>query len=140
MTQKTKKIIGWVLTGILAFVFIGSASMKFTGGEEAVKGAIAVGLSVSTLKLIGVIEIVSLLLFIFPRTGLLGTLLLAAYLGGAIATHLEHQQPIFAPVIIQSLVWITATIRFPELRKRLFGNKAIVQDDATGPSTRFVHS
>lgn len=58
-----------------------------------------------------------------PRlsTPILGTLLLAAYMGGAIATHLEHGQSIIAPCVIQAFVWIVAVYRFPELRTRLFG-------------------
>lgn len=120
MTQKAKNIIGWALTGILAFVFISSAFMKLTGSEEVVKGAASMGLTAGTMQLIGIIEIGSILLFIFPRTGLLGTLLLAAYLGGAIVTHLEHGQPFMIPVIIEVILWITAVIRFPELSKRLF--------------------
>lgn len=127
MSSKTRKIIGWILTGLLAVVFIMSASLKLSGSAEAVKGAAAFGLSAATFKIIGVIEILSLLLFIFPRTGLLGTLLFAAYMGGAIASHLEHQQPAFAPIIIQCLVWITAAIRFPELSRRILGNNTSVE-------------
>jgi uncharacterized membrane protein YphA (DoxX/SURF4 family) len=115
MTQKVKTIIGWALTGILAFVFVSSGFMKLTGSEEVVKGAASMGLTAGTMQLIGIIEIGSILLFIIPRTGLLGTLLLAAYLGGAIVTHLEHGEPFMIPVIIQAILWITAVIRFPEL-------------------------
>ncbi len=95
--------------------------MKVLGSEEAIKGAATMGISAGTLKLIGVLEIICVLLFAIPRTGLLGTLLLSAYIGGAIATHLEHQIPIFAPIILQCIVWITAVIRFPELSRRLIG-------------------
>ncbi len=140
MTQKAKNITGWVLTALLSLVFIGSAAMKLTGGEEAAKAAASMGLSAGTIQIIGLLEIGSLLLFIFPRTGVLGTLVLAAYLGGAIATHLEHQQPIFVPVIIQSLVWITAIIRFPELSGRLVGNKTAKKERTTLPSTRLAHA
>lgn len=125
MNTKTRNIVGWVLTAILAFAFFASASMKFMGGANAAKGAVAFGLTPGILKMIGLVEILSVILFIIPRTGLLGTLLLAAYLGGAIATHLEHQLPIFVPVILQCIVWITATIRFPELSKRLMGNNTV---------------
>ena len=121
MTTKTRNIIGWVLTGLISLVFLGSAFMKLAGGEEAAKGAAAIGLSAATVKVIGVIELLSLVLFIIPRTGVLGTLLLAAYLGGAIVTHLEHQQPVMMPVIVQCLVWIAALVRFPELGYRLAG-------------------
>jgi hypothetical protein len=105
----------------LLLVFIGSGSMKVLGSEEAIKGAATMGISAGTLKLIGVLEIICVLLFAIPRTGLLGTLLPSAYIGGAIATHLEHQIPIFAPIILQCIVWITAVIRFPELSRRLIG-------------------
>src|SRR5688572_29629012 len=118
MTQKAKNITGRGLTALLAFVFIGSAIMKLSMGEESVKMAASMGFSAGTLQIIGLVEIGSILLFIFPRSGILGTLFLAAYLGCAIATHLVHQQPIFAAVILQALVWITAIIRFPELSKR----------------------
>ena len=140
MTQKIKNILGWVLTTLLALVFISSAAMKFVGSEEAVKGAASMGLSAGTLRLIGVVEIGSLLLFIFPRTGVLGTLLLAAYLGGAIATHVEHQQPIFVTVVMQALLWITAVIRFPELSRRLVGNKTIEQESNTLTSKNFAQA
>jgi hypothetical protein len=121
MTQKAKNITGWILSGLLALVFIGSASMKLMGGEEIAKAAIAMGLSAGSLQLIGVLEIVAILLFLIPRTGVLGTLLLAAHLGGAIVTHLEHEQPFIMPVIIQCLLWVTAIIRFPELNRRIMG-------------------
>ena len=125
MTQKSKNIIGWVLTGLLAFIFAASAIMKFSAGEQVVKSAVEMGITLGIIKILGVVELLSILLFIFPRTGILGTLLLTAYLGGAIATHLEHQQPIFAPVIIQCLLWITATIRFSELSNRIVDKKSI---------------
>ena len=125
MTEKTRNITGWVLTGLISFVFIASGVMKLIGGEEIVKATTALGVSLGVFKLLGVIELVSVLLFIIPRTGLLGTLLLTAYLGGAIATHLEHQQSVLTPVIIECLLWITATIRFPELSKRLLGNQSV---------------
>lgn len=121
MTQKTKNIIGWALSIILALLFVFSASMKLMGNAEAMKGAAGMGLTAGSLQTIGIIELLSVILFLIPRTGLLGTLLLAAYLGGAIVTHLEHQQPFMVPVILQCLVWITAAIRFPELSGRLMG-------------------
>lgn len=123
MSTKTRNIIGWVLTGLLGAVLLMSAFMKLSGSPEAIKGAAAFGLSAETVKVIGVLEVLSLLFFIFPRTGVLGTLLLAAYLGGAIATHLEHQQSPAVPIIMQCLVWIAAVIRFPELSRRLTGKQ-----------------
>lgn len=119
MSEKTNKIIGWTLTIILGLLFTMSAFMKLTQNAEAVAQAAAIGIDAGTYQIIGIIEIVSLVLFVIPRTGILGTLLLIAYLGGAIVTHLEHQQPIFMAVAVQILLWVTAFVRFPELKQRL---------------------
>jgi hypothetical protein len=76
--------------------------------------------------LLGWLELVCAVLFIIPRTGVAGTLLLAAYMGGAMAVHLTHGQSILAPAIVEALVWIMAGLRYPELRTRLFrGNAAV---------------
>lgn len=123
MSQKSIKITGWVLTIVLALLFMMSAFMKFSQSAETVSQAAAVGLDSKTYLFIGIIEIASLVLFIIPRTGILGTLLLVAYLGGAIVTHLEHNQPIIMAVIIQIILWITAFVRFPELKQRLIPTK-----------------
>ena len=125
MSQKAIKITGWGMTIVLALVFTMSAFMKLTQNETALAQASSFGIDASTYQFIGVIEIISLILFIVPRTGILGTLLLVAYLGGAIVTHLQHQQPIAMAVIFQMLLWVTAFIRFPELKQRIFQtNKA----------------
>ena len=121
MSDKTKKIISWVLAGLVAFIFVGSAISKFTANEEALKMASTFGLDSTANYALGIVELVSVILFVIPRTGILGTLLLAAYMGGAIATHLEHGLPVIAPCAIQAFVWIAAFVRFPELTKRVLG-------------------
>ena len=119
MLQKTIRITGWVLTIILGLLFSMSAITKIMKTETAVAQASSFGIDPTTYQLIGAVEIFSLLLFIIPRTGVLGTLLLVAYLGGAIVTHLQHQQPTAMAVLIQVILWVTALVRFPELRQRI---------------------
>lgn len=119
MTTKTKNIINWSLAGIVGFIFIGSASSKLIGGAEALEMAKGIGLDANNFKILGLVEIISVVLFLIPRTGIIGTLLLAAYMGGAIATHLTHGQPLIAPIIIEAIIWIVSVLRFPELKNRL---------------------
>ena len=123
-SDKSKKNLHWVLTGLVALVFLGSAISKFRANEEMIQMASGFGLDTQTYTLLGVVEIVCLLLFVIPRTGILGTLLLAAYMGGAIASHLEHGESILAPCIIQSLLFFVAFYRFPELRTNLLKTKS----------------
>lgn len=116
-----KKIIYWGLTALVALVFLGSGIGKITANAELLKIAAGFGLNAKAYTALGVIEIVSVILFIIPRTGLLGTLLLVAYMGGAIATHLEHDKSVIAPCVVQAFLWIVAAYRFSELSTRLLG-------------------
>lgn len=120
MTQKIIKTTGWVLAIVLSLLFLFSAYLKISQNESALAQAASVGLDPQTYLFIGIIEFISVVLFLIPRTGLLGSLLLIAYMGGAIVTHLEHQQPIAVALTVQVLVWIAMTLRFPEIRQRLF--------------------
>lgn len=124
MSPKTRNIINWVLGGLVALIFIGSAISKLTANTEALAQAAKFGLSKTTYSILGVIELIAVLLFLYPRTGILGTLLLAAYMGGAISTHVEFSQPLMAPVAIAAFVWIAAVVRFPELTKRIVANQS----------------
>lgn len=119
MTAKTKNIIGWVLSAFIGLMLSASAADKISGSGHALQMSASFGLSAGTYSILGIIEISSVILFLFPRTGILGTLLLSSYLGGAIATHLQHQQNILFPMAIEALIWITAVIRFPELTLRI---------------------
>ena len=123
MNPKTRNIIGWVLTVLIAGFLLFSASGKFMANEEMKTMMAGLGITPDLAKMIGAIEVLSVVLFVIPRTGVLGTLMLAAYLGGAIATHIEHPQsgPPWGAVAVQCLVWITAVIRFPELLWRITG-------------------
>jgi hypothetical protein len=123
MTTRTKNIIGWVLSGIAAALLIASATDKIISSEHAVQMANSFGISAVTYRLLGIIELTAALLFLYTRTGMLGLLLLSSYLGGAIATHLQHGQDILFPMTIEALTWMAAAIRFPELSSKILKNE-----------------
>lgn len=119
MSSKTRKLIGWIFTGVLVVVFAGSAFTKLSQNPEATARAANFGFSPETNFLIGIIEIVSLILFLIPRTAVIGGMFLVAYLGGAIATTTQHHVPVTIPIVVQIVLWITMFIRFPALLQRL---------------------
>lgn len=119
MTIKTKTTISLILTILVSALFIFSAVGKMAGTKEVIEGAKAMGLSPATMRNIGIIELIITLLFASNRTGVIGGVLLLAYMGGAIATHLEHGQSIVAPIAIAVFVGIVALFRFPELTLRI---------------------
>lgn len=121
MTIKTKTTISWILTILVSALFIFSGVGKVSGAKEVVEGAKAMGLTPETMLYIGIIEIIIALLFASNRTGVVGGILLVAYMGGAIATHLEHGQSIAGPVVIALFVGLVTMFRFPEIANRLLG-------------------
>lgn len=123
MNAKSKKYITLGLTAIFGTMFIASAAFKLIGGEEAVKGFADMGLSDTSRIGIGVTELLCAILFLIPRTGVLGTVLLIAYMGGTIMAHLATGLPFYTNIIIGIMVGITGWLRFPELGERLFGLK-----------------
>ena len=121
MTIKTKTTISLILTILVSALFIFSAVGKMAGTKEVIEGAKAMGLTPATMRNIGIIELIITLLFASNRTGVIGGVLLLAYMGGAIATHLEHGQSVVAPIAIAVFVGLVALFRFPELSNRLLG-------------------
>jgi len=119
MNQKTVNIIGWVLTGMVGALLALSAMMKLMRHDTALAQAAAAGIDADTYFMIGVVEAVALLLFLIPRTAVVGLLLLAAYMGGAIAMHVQLHQPIGMAVLVQVGIWVAGILRLPELRRRL---------------------
>jgi hypothetical protein len=79
MNPKTRNIINWLLAGLVAFIFIGSAFGKISGAEESIKMAESIGLNANTFLMLGIIEVVAVILFLIPRTGIIGFLLGGLY-------------------------------------------------------------
>lgn len=119
MNAKAKNITGWILSGAVSLALAASATDKIILSQHAVQMGTSFGLSPETYRLLGVIEILSAIVFVIPRTAMLGLLLLSSYLGGAITTHLLHKQGILFPAALESLVWIGACLRLPELTERI---------------------
>ena len=109
MTQKTSKIISTVLMAIPVLMLVMSGTMKLTGSQQIVEGLSKIGLS-RYITLLGIIELVSVGLFVYPATRRIGFLLLCCYLGGALSIELAGGQPPVAAIFLV-LLWIGVFLR-----------------------------
>jgi hypothetical protein len=120
---KQKPILSWIGWGITALIGLGlsfSAVMKFLNPPEIGKEFVdRLGYPADVLLAIGIAEITSVLLFLFPRTAVLGAVLLTGYLGGAIATHVRIHDNFAGPAIGGVLVWLALYFRDPRVRELL---------------------
>src|SRR5262245_46417223 len=98
-TTRTATRLGIAFTTLAALFLTMDTVMKVLQLGPAVEGTVALGYPVNTVQLIGVIELVCLVLYLVPRTSVIGALLLTAYLGGATATHVRIASPLFTHVL-----------------------------------------
>jgi hypothetical protein len=100
---------GRVLTGIAVLFLVFDTTIKLLAAKEAVDGTVQLGWQAHHLPIIGAIEVVCLVLYLIPRTAPLGAVLWTGYLGGAIATHLRIDNPLFShtlfPIYVAALIW-----------------------------------
>lgn len=112
--SKARRIAAWILSSVITVLFIMSAVFKFVRPPEVMAAVEKWNLR-DELTMIGIGELVSALLFFIPRTHSLGVLLLSAYMGGAIVTHMQNDEPYFVQAITLLVIWVTAYLRHSEL-------------------------
>jgi hypothetical protein len=109
-------VTGWVLSGILSFVFLPSAFFKITQPTGFLDEWSKTYPASSALPL-GIIELTLFVLYLVPKTRYLGGLLMLAYLGGAVATHLHAEDGMFfVPVLVGIIGWLGLYFRDRRLR------------------------
>lgn len=132
MTAKSRRISGWILTGLIGLFMIGASGVpKFVDwqGRDAMMAHL--GIATSLLPALGAIEITVTLLYLVPRTSFLGAILVSAYLGGAVMTHLRIGEPWWFPIIIGVLAWLGLALRQPAIIQMALGRTVATGQPAT---------
>ncbi|QEL19576.1 DoxX family protein [Limnoglobus roseus] len=113
---KWQRVTGWVLSGLLIVVFLPSAFFKIAQ-PEGFSDEWSKTYPASTALPLGVIELTTFVIYLVPKTRYLGGLLMLAYLGGAVATHVHaNDGKFFVPVIVGIIAWLGLYLRDRKLR------------------------
>jgi len=107
---------GRVITVLVSLLFLFSAAMKFMGGAEVKEGMAHLGLPESMIIPLGILEIACTVVYLIPATSVLGAILLAGYIGGAICTHWRVGDPFLPQVAIGLVIWLGIYLREPRLK------------------------
>lgn len=126
MTTTNSKMRIWtsrIMSGLVILFMLTDSIFKFIQPAEVVQGTIDLGYAAHHIAVIGVLGLLSILLYAIPRTAILGAILLTGYFGGAIATHLRLDNPLFShtlfPVYLAVLAWGGLWLRDERVRKIL---------------------
>jgi len=111
---------GRVLSGLMVAFLLMDAVMHLTKIEPVVQAFARLGWPIGMAVPLGLVELVCIALYVYPRSSILGAILLTGYLGGAVVTHLRVGSSLFGemlfPVYIGILVWGGLYGREPRLR------------------------
>ena len=99
---------GWGLTILVALFLAMDGAMKFMDLPQVKAATGQLGWPTGLDRVVGAIEVACLVLYVFPRTAVLGAVLLTGLLGGAIASHVRVGDPLFSHVLFGVYVGLMA--------------------------------
>lgn len=123
--SKARVWTGRVMATIVILFMLMDSIFKFIPNEDVIKGTTDLGFQAHHLAILGALGLLSTILFIIPRTEVLGAILLTGYWGGAIATHVRLDNPLFTHVLFTVyfgiLAWGSLYLKNEKLRDLILG-------------------
>lgn len=118
-TSKGRLWAGRIIGGLPALFLLMDAIMKLVKPPFVVAETVRIGYPESSIVGLGVVLLACTILYLVPKTSVLGAILLTGYLGGAVATHVRFPEgwfPILFPVVFGILLWLGLYLRDDRLR------------------------
>jgi hypothetical protein len=111
---------GRALSGLGVFFLLFDSTGKLLQVQPVVEGTLQLGYPREIVFTLGVVLLACVLAYVLPRTSVLGAILLTAYLGGAVATHVRVESPLFThvlfPTYVAAVLWGGLLLRDGRLR------------------------
>ena len=111
---------GRILSGLAVLFLLFDATLKFIKPQAVIQGTVDLGYPVTVITPLAITLLTCTILYIVPMTQVLGAILLTGYLGGAVATHVRHGDPLFShilfPIYLGAFLWLGLYLRDPALR------------------------
>jgi hypothetical protein len=110
---------GRITSALPALFLIFDGVMKLIKPAPVVEATVRLGYQESVIIPLGIVLIASTIIYLIPRTAIIGAILLTGYLGGAVSTHVRAGDPwfpVFFPVILGVMIWGGLFLRDERLR------------------------
>jgi len=111
---------GWSMSGLMILFLLFDGGSKLALESHVVEATTGIGYPADVIRPLGIICLVCTILYAIPRTAILGAILLTGYLGGAIASKVRIEDPLFSSVLFGVyfgiLVWGGLYLRDERLR------------------------
>jgi hypothetical protein len=110
------------MSALPAVFLLVDGAMKLVKPEPVVKATVELGYAEAVILPLGIVLLACTILYLVPRTAVLGAILLTGYLGGAVATHVRAGHgpfEILFPVVFGALLWGGLVLRDDRVRTLL---------------------
>ncbi|WP_373568237.1 DoxX family protein [Bradyrhizobium cajani] len=99
--SKSRRVTGLVMSGLVIAFMLFDVGMKLVPLDVVIKATAELGYppSPDLARALGVVALGCTALYAFPRTAVLGAILLTAYMGGTVASHLRVGNPLFSHML-----------------------------------------
>lgn len=120
MPSKKRLWTSWIIEGITVLFLLFDAGSHIVNPPVVAQGFQQLGYAPGLAPILGWVELACIVLYLIPRTSVLGAIFLTGYLGGAVATNVRVGAPFFtlvlAPVYVAVFVWGALWLRNERLR------------------------
>ncbi len=100
---------GRILSGIVIAFLLFDGIIHVAAIPAVAEASQQMGFPLDSIQILGVVELLCVLLYMLPRTSIIGAILLTGYLGGAMAIQVKLSAPLFStllfPIYIGALLW-----------------------------------
>jgi hypothetical protein len=97
--SKTMLWAGWSLSGLTVLFMLFDGLSKLAMEHHVVEATTKIGYPVEVIRPLGIVLLASTILYVIPRTAILGAILLTGFLGGAVASKVRIEDPIFSSIL-----------------------------------------
>jgi hypothetical protein len=112
--------IGWIMSGIVVLFLLFDGITKLIMIDPVVDATIRIGFPLDVIRPLGIVCLACAILYAIPRTSILGAILLTGFLGGAVASKVRLEDPLFSQVLfgvyVGVLAWAGLYLRDGRLR------------------------
>lgn len=117
---KAYRVAGWILTCLTVLFMLFDSLSKLALNSNVVEATTRIGYPLPVIRPIGLVLLVCTLLYAIPRTAFLGAILLTGFMGGAIASKVRIEDPLFSSVLFGVyfgvILWAGLYLRDGQLR------------------------
>ena len=123
LPSRRQVLLGRSLSVVGTLFLILDSTGKLLEVQPVIDETVRLGYSPDIVFTLGVLLLASVVIYVTPPTSVVGALLLTGYLGGAVATHVRVESPLFShilfPVYVAALLWGGLVLRDARLRALL---------------------